>query len=126
MQFSKVRKTFENWDCHIYANKILVIVGEVQPSALSVNYKIRIEYSLNQNRPIVEVLSPNLKIHPKWEELPHIFPGNKLCLYHNEFNPYADYIADTNIIWVTWWLYFYEIWLITGVWKGGGIEHKRK
>ena len=29
-------------------------------------------------------------------------------------------IADTIIPWVIEWIYFYELWKITGAWKGGG------
>ena len=122
-QYARVKQIFSNWDCRILFNNKLVIIGNVQPTALSENYTIRIEYGLKHDRPTIEVVSPNLKIHPNWKELPHIFPGDKLCLYHKEFDPHIHYIADTNIVWVTWWLYFYEIWLVTGEWKGGGIEH---
>lgn len=31
-------------------------------------------------------------------------------------------IADTYIPWAIEWLYYYEIWLVTGEWCGGGIH----
>ena len=36
-----------------------------------------------------------------------------------EFN-YSLRIIDTIIPWTQEWLYFYEIWLLTGEWRGGG------
>ncbi|MGH8092034.1 MAG: hypothetical protein ACREIF_00990 [Chthoniobacterales bacterium] len=32
-------------------------------------------------------------------------------------------LADTIVPWTSRWLYFYEIWLATGEWMGGGIPH---
>jgi hypothetical protein len=32
------------------------------------------------------------------------------------------YIADTIVPWAALWLVFYEYWLATGLWLGGG-EH---
>jgi hypothetical protein len=33
-------------------------------------------------------------------------------------------IATTIIPWLALWLYYYEVWLATGHWEGGGIPHK--
>lgn len=40
---------------------------------------------------------------------------------YSEFNVYK-LLADTIIPWTVEWLYFYELWLATGEWLGGG-EH---
>ena len=46
----------------------------------------------------------------------------RICLYrYSEFNVYK-LLADTIIPWTVEWLYFYELWLATGEWLGGG-EH---
>jgi hypothetical protein len=49
----------------------------------------------------------------------------RLCLYrYQEFNSYK-YLSKTIIPWTVEWLYFYELWLATGEWCGGG-EHPRE
>ena len=118
-QLGKVISTYPLWSGRLIRNA-LVLDGKVQPTALSPEYSIRIQYTLKR-RPIVKVLSPKLKLHPDKDELPHIFSqNNSLCLHFNDFDYYNDYLSNTIIVWITWWLYFYEIWLATGEWQGGG------
>ena len=35
-------------------------------------------------------------------------------------------IATTIVPWLSLWLYYYEIWLATGSWQGGGVDHEPK
>jgi hypothetical protein len=35
-------------------------------------------------------------------------------------------IAATIVPWLSLWLYYYEVWLATGAWEGGGISHEPK
>ena len=32
-------------------------------------------------------------------------------------------LAKTTVPWASRWLYYYELWLVTGKWLGGGIAH---
>ena len=32
-------------------------------------------------------------------------------------------IATSIVSWLVLWLYYYEIWRVTGEWLGGGIPH---
>ena len=43
---------------------------------------------------------------------------------YSEFNS-SKLIANTIIPWTVEWLYYYELWLATGEWLGGG-EHLTK
>ena len=44
----------------------------------------------------------------------------QICLYMNsEFNS-SKYLSNTIIPWAIEWLYYYELWLTTGKWLGGG------
>lgn len=59
-------------------------------------------------------------------DFPHKFAINEkrmeveLCLHMPyEFN-HTQLISDTIILWAQEWLYFYEIWLAIGEWRGGG------
>lgn len=48
----------------------------------------------------------------------------KICLYHPEKDEWNSklWLKDTLIPWAIEWLLFYELWLATGNWLGGG-EH---
>lgn len=106
----------------------LVWHGRVQPHPLSDTYKISIRYRL-RNRPKVFVLSPKLKTRNS-EPIPHTFPDNTLCLFRFKYREWASrmWIAETILPWTSLWLYYYEIWLATGDWLGGGehLEGTRK
>ena len=44
------------------------------------------------------------------------------CLCYGDEFASDMLIADTYIPWAIEWLYYYEIWLVTGEWCGGGIH----
>ena len=70
-QLGKVKSTFAGWSGKLVRNS-LILEGKVKPTALSPEYTIEIKYTL-KIRPIVKVLSPELKLHPDKDKLPHIF-----------------------------------------------------
>lgn len=95
-------------------------VGQLTPTRMSDTYTIRVTYQ-PPRRPVVEVITPRLQTLPG-KRIPHTFPGDKLCLHlHGEWTP-DIVIASTIIKWAVFWLVFYENWLITGKWEGGGHE----
>ena len=97
----------------------LTVTADLQPTSISRRYKVRIDYRLG-TPPDVEVLAPKLQLHCAAEELPHTFPGEKLCLHlPGEWSP-DMYIAHTTVPWTSEWLFYYELWLVTGNWDGGG------
>ena len=80
------------------------------------------------------VIVHGLKFPGKIEDIPHIFLNESsadrdevsLCLYRNKINRsefiFGDSLKVTIIPWIQEWLYFYELFLITGKWYGNG-EH---
>ena len=71
----------------------------------------------------------------KDEKIPHTYERNyidknkqivRLCLYYPKYGEWKNYmyIADTIIPWTIEWLYYYEMWRITGEWLGGGIHNE--
>jgi hypothetical protein len=55
-------------------------------------------------------------------KLPHVFRENDLCLYlTGEWRPDLK-ISEYILPWISFWLFFYEVWLLTGEWLGGGHE----
>ncbi len=104
---------------------IVVWTGCVQPTEMTCVYLIRVAYMLGL-RPKVSVINPVLRRRNATEEIPHLFPGNFLCLYQPRYQEWLGsmFIADTIIPWAVLWLYYYEVWHATGEWQGGG-EHPR-
>lgn len=101
----------------------LKAVGEIKPTARSGTYEVEIKYHLRKP-PEIRVLKPELIVNFTGEEIPHVYPGKKLCLYrprYSEFS-FSDYLTDTIFPWTSLWLYHYEVWHTIGDWLGGG-EH---
>lgn len=105
----------------------LVAVGTIQPTERSVTYTVRIEYRAG-DAPEVTVLSPPLVPREAGSRLPHVYPGNKLCLYTPFFREWTPdmSLAHTIVPWIAEWLSFYELWHATGEWLGGGTEPVEK
>lgn len=103
--------------------KLVRWVGDLQPTALSDRYTVEIKYDL-PHRPDLRVLHPELKIHPNYSVLPHAFKGNLLCV-HTAAEWRGEFlIARTLVPWISTWLYFYEVWLSTGLWLGEGTHEQ--
>jgi len=121
-QLERINQTYSNWKGYVKYRKVLYLKGVVKPTVISPEYIIKITY-IQGEKPKIYVLSPNLEIHPKKEKLPHIwFDTGSLCLDLNEYNIKSDLLAESIIVWVTWWLYYYEIWLQTGRWVAKGTH----
>ncbi|MFC8563905.1 hypothetical protein [Peribacillus frigoritolerans] len=107
----------------------VIWTGNLKPTEMSATYTVQISYSLDMAKPEVIVLSPKLKRRGN-EKIPHIYPGEKLCLFRPRKKEWTKemLIADTIVPWTSLWLYYYELWLATGFWLGGGehFEPKKK
>ena len=99
----------------------LVAEGNVQPTPLSVTYRVRIEYR-GSTPPQVSVIDPPLERRPDQPRIPHMFRQRHLCLYLPGTGEWSGDMVLAKVIvpWIALWLYFYEIWLATGDWLGGG------
>ncbi len=95
--------------------------GTIQPRPLSVEYTVRIAYK-DKSFPKVMVVKPPIQLKNNGIPTPHLYKGGLLCLHLSEEWSGSDIIADTIVPWISLWLYYYEIWLATGEWLGGG-EH---
>ena len=96
--------------------------GNVQPTPLSVLYTISIIYnSLDFSSPAARVITHPLRTF-NGEPPPHMYDSERLCLYLPKAGEWegSKFIAYTVLPWTSLWLYFYELWLITGRWLGGG------
>ena len=88
-------------------------------------YKIKLVYGLHSS-PQVFVVEPNLYEITDGEEPPHIYVFNehetKLCLFYpssGEWSP-NKHLSDTMVPWACLWFIYFNGWLATGKWYGGG------
>ena len=83
----------------------------------------------------IRVVSPAIGLDPRGTGAlpPHIYRdaeggGFSLCLYdwrEDEWRPELP-ISDTIIPWAAEWLFWFEAWLLTGVWSGGGTHPEKR
>ncbi|MBB6327651.1 hypothetical protein FHS59_003294 [Algoriphagus iocasae] len=99
----------------------------VKPTPLSAAYTLLLHYKKTDGAKVYVVSPKPLRLAEGKDRLPHVYnqAEQRLCLYFpitNEWNPSMLYVK-TLIPWACEWLMHYEIWVGTGEWKGGGIEH---
>jgi hypothetical protein len=100
--------------------------GVLLPTPLSDLYTVRVTYKLKKS-PRVNILKPELLIPEGKSLLPHTYSEKRLCLYFPGSKDWSGnmLLSKTIIPWISEWLYFYELWLVTGEWYGGGIHPKK-
>lgn len=91
----------------------------IQPNPASAMYTVRLRYRHGQ-RPKATVVDPPLVLHSDAKSLPHVYPGNELCLYYPGEWRHDMLLGTTILPWISEWLVHYELWLVTGKWTGGG------
>ncbi len=109
--------------------------GTIKPRPFSREYTVAVRYTLG-SFPICVVKKPNLEMLADGREIPHIYseipdlPGTALCLYLpnsktkdnvSEWRP-TDSIVETIIPWASLWLTYFEDWLHSDDWQGGGVH----
>jgi hypothetical protein len=97
----------------------------VRPTVLSRTYAIALEC-----RPsgalAVYVRSPNLVELAGHRRLPHVYSQwpTQLCLYLPGTGEWhrGRSIAETIVPWTYLWLHYFEEWLVSDDWQGGGVH----
>jgi len=107
----------------------LVWEFEARPSPLGRVYRVRIRYK-KDDTPQVVVLSPDLNALAQGRHLPHVYSTNpvRLCVYDpaaGDWSPGAS-LADTIVPWTYLWLFYFEEWLVSDEWKGGGRHPEKR
>lgn len=95
------------------------------PTPLSREYAIRIAYGIGRH-PATYVQNPDLVTLSDGRRIPHVYSEVpvRLCLFrpgHGDWAPHMP-LDRTVVPWTALWLFFFEEWLSSDVWKGGG-EH---
>ena len=96
---------------------------------LNRRYRLRIDYKLGEF-PQIYALEPDLvglaAEYTAGRRLPHVYCEDpvRLCVFHPSKREWydSDSLAGTVVPWSISWLTFFEDWLSTDVWSGGG-EH---
>jgi hypothetical protein len=94
---------------------------EARPTPNSRKYQLRIVFSTNRN-PEVFAIDPDLSALAEGRRIPHVYDQSptRLCVHFpGEWKPYMQ-IAATIVPWAILWLYYFEVWLATDQWEGGG------
>ena len=138
-----IRAVFPEFKVTLNASWMGVWEGPLTP--IMRRYRIRVTYvrrrffetwTLGNDYAAVQVVDPVIGLDPKeigkWP--PHIYFNKAdpqspwLCLYDPEerFWSPEEYIAETIIPWASDWLFFFEGWLATGEWEGGGRHPERR
>lgn len=93
-----------------------------RPTPMSREYQIRIELQ-NDATPDVTVLEPDVRALAGTRDLPHIYHNpDRLCLYLPGTGQWdaSKRLDETIVPWTHLWLTYFEGWLVSGEWKGGG------
>ena len=114
----------KHYDCFTnisISNDTLTCTGWLQPSELSIKYKIKIIYHPDST-PKVYVKEPNIEYN---DEI-HMYSDKRLCLYYPKEMPWNNtmHLTHTIIPWTAEWLIFYELYQIHGVWLHPSVPHK--
>lgn len=97
-------------------------IYQLQPTEGSPFYSFKLVY--DDIRPRIYILD-SLERADGHLELPHVWNDKKqeICLYYPIYKEWTRYKKISIFVpWVSEWLYYYELWLVTGIWYGGGIH----
>lgn len=120
LQIVPVRRVFPTFQPRLGRNRSVTWEGQLRPTSDSPGYGIRIIHE-EHRVPRVFVVRP--KLLPR---APHLYRDRSLCLYWpKEWSWWnsSQSLAETLIPWTALWLYYYEIWQITGDWLGPSSHH---
>lgn len=132
-QAGAIRSYFPNGTLQTLGNK-LVWTGDITPSPNSQIYSIKLTYSFKDGVKVYVVNPKPLPLAVGESRLPHVYSHEeqRLCLYYpneEEWNS-SKYLVHTIFPWASEWLFYYELWVVTGEWLGGGkhpeVEEKIK
>lgn len=97
---------------------------KTQSNPLGRLYKVEIRLGSDLS-PDVFIKDPDLDILAKGREILHIYHNpTRLCLYlpkEREWNSSLR-LDQTIVPWTSLWLYYFEEWLASDEWKGGGVH----
>lgn len=91
-------------------------------------YQCQLTVFRNGRSPQMRVIGPDLRELADGRRLPHIYrndgPGVLLCLWLPNASEWtsAMKLSETYIPWTVRWLAYFELWLASNIWSGGGVH----
>ena len=119
----EVKRSFPNAHIKINSRKVELFL-KLKPTFASIEYEIKLVAKKNSKLVNIFVVNPKIGLYENNRRVPHMYSNGSLCLYYPQYNEwdYTDSWAETLIPWTSLWLFYYEIWIETGEWIGGGIH----
>jgi len=106
-------------------NPELIWQDQLVPTPLNRSYCTAVTYRLGST-PRTHVLRPSLVELSGGKRIPHLYSqkDQRLCLYLPGTGGWnsSKFISQTIIPWALVWLFYFEEWLLSGEWKGGGVH----
>jgi len=100
----------------------------LQPTPLSRRYRLRLIFIL-RNSPVTIIEEPCLSELAAGRRIPHLYEEKpaRLCLYQPAYEEWssAKRLSETIVPWATLWLFYFEDWMSSNEWRGGG-EHPQR
>lgn len=118
-QLAYMRMIWPNFCCRA-GGSLLVCQGSLKPFDISEKYSVRIEYRIGLSPSTWVDGLPAPDQEPCGGKIPHRYRDGSICLYSGPEWTADKAIAQTILPWLLEWLAFYEGWLATGEWQGGG------
>ena len=118
-QIESMRRNFPQFQYRALRQGGLGWSGVLFPTPSSPRYLVHIRHQPGRP-PKVFVRSPQLVPGAK-----HLNPDGSLCLYWPRDFQWrdAELLAETLVPWTAFWLFYYEIWQLTGEWVGPEAPH---
>lgn len=99
---------------------------DVKPSTFSRVYRVLLIWDFSKNNPRVYILNEEVHKVANKRVIPHLYSQEKiqLCLFKPSYNQFSMSMSlcETIIPWTYLWISYYEEWLYSDEWKGGGIH----
>ena len=107
----------------------LIWICDILPNPLCRTYTIRLTYRLGKN-PTTQVIKPSLKALAGDRIIPHLYSqeDETLCLFLPWSSEWSEnlFLSKTIIPWAHTWFLYFEHWIATDEWLGGGVHPSRK
>lgn len=116
-RFYQLERLNARWQFPVFLDDehIRVDVRHTQ-KGFSNSYDIRVGYRFSDGMVVAPLLSPCIGSSP----VIHLNPNRTLCLFDPQDYPINKrfILADEIIPWVLEWTFYYELFLLSGVWRG--------